>query len=46
MARVRLARGQASITKRNAKYYINLSVPYISLILSILAILKAYNVLL
>jgi hypothetical protein len=46
MARITLARGKASVTKRNAKHYLNRAVPYLSLLLSIIAILKAYNVLL
>ena len=44
MGRVKIVRGKAAITNRNAKYYLTNAVPYVSLILSILALLKAYNV--
>lgn len=46
MARIKVVRGKASITTRNARYYLAAAVPYISLLVSIAALLKAYNVVL
>lgn len=46
MAKVRIVRGRAAVTERNVKHYARTAVPYISLIISIVALLKAYNVIL
>jgi hypothetical protein len=46
MGKIRIVRGRSEVTKRNAKYYLTKSLPYVSLLISIAALLKAYHVIL
>jgi hypothetical protein len=44
MAKVKIVRGRAAITERNMKHYVRTYTPYVSLLISIIALLKAYHV--
>ena len=44
MGRLKIVKSKGIVTKRNAKYYFHNAIPYIALITSVVAILKAYNV--
>lgn len=44
MAKIRLIKAQTSVTKRNVKYYLTAAIPYVSLVISLISLLKVYGV--